>query len=279
MNQNIPVIIIPAYNERSVIARTLTPIYPGIEGGDFSIVLAVNGTTDDTVDFVKQTFPKVNCLDIEIGSKTNAINEAEKLNVGFPRVYMDADVVLTLKGIKSLIDRLASTKQPLLAAPKAEMDFSHSSFLVKAFYQAWFKTKFYTEQGFGGGVYGLNEAARSNFERFPKIIADDGFIREVVCSSQHSIVNECISIVSAPRDIRSLIKIKSRSKLGNMELKKKGLIKNAPLTGKRFEQSPSLIEFIVYGVVNVIATKFAQRSLSSLESYTWQKDSSSREVE
>jgi len=279
MNQNIPAIIIPAYNERNVIARTLTPIYPGVESEDFSIVLAVNGTTDDTVDFVKQTFPKVICLDIEIGSKTNAINEAEKLDVGFPRVYMDADVVVTLKGIKSLIDRLASTEQPLLTAPKAEMDFSHSSYLVKAFYQAWFKTRFYTEQGFGGGVYGLNKAARSNFERFPKIIADDGFIREVVCSSQHSIANECISIVSAPRDIRSLIKIKSRSKLGNIELKEKGLVKNAPLTGGRFSQSPNFIEFVVYGVVNVIATKIAKSSLSSLENYSWQKDNSSREVE
>lgn len=276
--QNIPAIIIPAYNERNVIERTLTPIYPGIMNGDFSIVLAVNGTTDDTVNFVKQYFPHVICLDIEMGSKTNAINEAEKLAIGFPRVYMDADVVVTHSGINSLIKSLKNSDSPLLVAPKAQMDFSRSSYLVKAFYNAWFKTKFYAAQGFGGGVYGLNKAARNEFDQFPKIIADDGFIREVVSRSQQTVVNECISIVSAPRDIRSLIKIKSRSKLGNMELKEKGWVKNAPLTGKRFAQSPNLIELVVYGVVNVIATKLAKRSLASLELYTWQKDNSSREA-
>lgn len=273
-----PTIIIPAYNERDVIERTLLPIYPGIDSGEFSIVLAVNGTSDDTVAFVKQSFPNVICLDIKKGCKTNAINEAERCDVGFPRLYMDADVVVTLDGVRAMIKALEKSKAPLLVAPKAKMDVSHASFWVKVFYEAWFKTKFYTEQGFGGGIYGLNQAAREKFNLFPKVIADDGFIREVVNPNQQSVIESCISTVSAPSNLLNLIKIKSRSKLGNLELKKKGFVKNSPTQGKRFSTKPSFLEFITYGVVNLIASKLALRNLSKIKSYTWQKDISSRKA-
>ena len=275
--RTLPVIIVPAYNEQKVIARTLQPLYKGISDGQYSIVVAVNGSSDDSVDFIKNKFPDVICLDIELGSKTNAINTAEKHALaGFPRIYMDADVVVSYDGVISLINTLESTSEPLLVAPKAVMEFEHSSFFVKTFYRAWFKTVFYSSQGFGAGVYALNKSARGFFETFPNVIADDGFIREVIPVSQQKVDTNCISIVTAPKTLGSLIKIKTRSKLGNIELKNKLLIKNKKIAKKRFVTKPTIFEFIIYCLVNLIASKLASYKYDSLDTYKWDKDESSR---
>lgn len=276
---SLPAIIIPAYNERNVIARTLKPLYQGIQKGSYTITVAVNGSNDGSVDFIRNEFPAVRCLDIELGSKTNAINVAEKSNIGFPRIYMDADVVVSYDGILSLINTLESSETPLLASPRAIMEFSRASIFVKAFYRAWFKTKFYSAQGFGSGVYGLNKQARDCFDFFPEVIADDGFIREVVPASKQQVDINCTSTVTAPIKLGDLIKIKTRSKLGNIELKNKSLIKNKELPSKRFVSTPTLFEFMVYGCVNLIATKLANKKFKSLETYQWQKDESSRNVQ
>ncbi|NMR23955.1 glycosyltransferase [Pseudoalteromonas sp. NEC-BIFX-2020_015] len=279
MTALIPAIIIPAYNERNVIGRTLNPLYDGVINGEYTITIAVNGTSDDSVDFIRREFPQVTCLDIQIGSKTNALNEAEKqAGLGYPRIYMDADVVISYEGILSLIKTLSNSTMSLLASPKAVMNFAHSSVFVKAFYNAWFKTKFYNQQGFGSGVYGLNKAARQCFDVFPNVIADDGFIREVVPQSQQVVDKQCISTVNAPVTLSDLIKIKTRSKLGNLELKRKNLVVNQELMGKRFSIKPSLFEFLVYGMVNFIAAKSAEIKAKDIHSYKWQKDESSRNV-
>ena len=275
----LPAIIIPAYNERSVIARTLKPLYQGVKEGKYTITVAVNGSNDGSVDFIRNEFPAVCCLDIELGSKTNAINVAEKSNVGFPRIYMDADVVVNYDGLLSIINTLESSVSPLLVSPKAVMEFSSSSIFVKAFYRAWFKTKFYSSQGFGSGVYGLNKQARACFKFFPDVIADDGFIREVVPISKQQVDTNCTSMVTAPKKFGDLIKIKTRSKLGNIELKNKSLVINKNLPSKRFVSMPTVFEFMVYGLVNLIATKLANKKYKSLETYQWQKDESSRNVE
>lgn len=166
MRKQIPSIIIPAYNERAVIGRLLATLYPGVLNEEFRIVVVVNGSSDDSARYVAECFPEVICLDIALGSKTNAINEAEKLSLGFPRLYLDADVRITQDGVLSLLQRLTRSDKPLLASPRAEMDTAQSSLPVKLFYRAWFKTSFYLNAGFGGGAYGVNETARALFVSF-----------------------------------------------------------------------------------------------------------------
>ncbi len=73
----------------------------------------------------------------------------------------------------------------------------------------------------GVGIYALSEEGRRRFDKFPSIIADDGYVRRLFKPHERICVEECRSIVTAPSSLWGLIKIKTRSRLGRYELSEK----------------------------------------------------------
>ncbi len=73
----------------------------------------------------------------------------------------------------------------------------------------------------GTEVYALSEKGRKRFDAFPEIIADDGYVRALFKADERTLVDSCYSLVRAPANLASLLKIKIRSRLGRYELKKK----------------------------------------------------------
>ncbi len=272
----LPAIIIPAYNERKVISKLLNSLRSGISKKLFQVVVACNASTDSSVEYIREHFPMVTCLDIKKASKTNALNEAEKLDLGFPRVYIDADVLISSSDIEKIITYLNQFDEAALVAPRGKINTKESGAIVRIFYSAWMKTTFYLKRGFGSGIYALNKKARANFQQFPEIIADDGFIREVVMSDQIHICEAAESFVEAPRTLEDLLNIKIRSKLGNQQLEHLGLIKNRNQQAKRFLHKPILLEALVYICVNYLAKRGAAKRLKNMDKYSWQRDESSR---
>lgn len=277
--ENLPAIIIPAYNESSVISSLLTLLNKGVVSQDFMVVVACNGCFDNTADLVRSDFPGVVCLDLEKASKINAINEAEKLGLGFPRLYVDADVKISTDSVLKLIKESASYSTPVICAPRGKINIDSSDPFVKAFYSAWIKTPFYLEQGFGSGVYVLNRPAREQFLSFPEVIADDGYVREIIEPDQMVICESAYSIVEAPRKYNDLLNIKTRSKLGNMQLAQMGLKRQKIIKSKRFLQKPSLWHIVMYVITNAFAGFFAKKNMSRISGYSWQRDDSSRKKE
>jgi glycosyltransferase involved in cell wall biosynthesis len=276
LDEVLPTVIIPAYNEKKVIAKLLTALHCGVVNKSFQVIVACNSTNDGSVEFISEHFPLVTCLDIKQASKTNALNEAEKLNLGFPRIFIDADITISAEAVKILIHYTSQFQDAALVAPRGKINTDSSDFLVRIFYSGWMKTPFYLEHGFGSGIYVLNKKARANFEFFPDIIADDGFIREVVMHEQLHICEVAESTVEAPRNIKDLLNIKIRSKLGNQQLANLGLIRNTNKVTKRFLHKLTLLETLVYFTVNYIANRGAAKKLKTIEQYTWQRDESSR---
>lgn len=271
-----PAVIIPAYNESGVILRLLKALYDGFKSGHYNVVVACNGCKDNTVDIVETNFPEYTCLDIKIGSKTNALNEAESLGLGHPRVYIDADVVISSDSVTKLIDQLSQAKEPLLVAPRADINCSSSDQYVRLFYSAWQKTTFYVEEGYGSGVYALNQAARELFNTFPNITSDDGFVRLLSPNLKIGVCEEATSTVEAPRSISDLVKIKVRIKAGKSELSDSSNIKEGSAPKKRFVQKPSVLELFFYVFINLyigFKVKLERRKGGSL---IWHRDESSR---
>jgi glycosyltransferase involved in cell wall biosynthesis len=272
----LPAVIIPAYNEERVIGNILESLKLGIEKKWFSVVVACNGTSDNSVEHIRNRYPMITCLDIKKASKTNAINEAEKINLGFPRIFIDADVVISSDAVKNMISYIDKIEGPAVVAPRGIINTSKSDVLVRKYYSAWTKTVFYLEHGFGSGVYCLNKKARSTFECFPEIIADDGFVREVVSHKQFFVCEQAESLVEAPRTINDLLNIKIRSKLGNIQLVKLGIIKNKATKSTRFLKKVSVFNVLVYIAVSYISKRGAERKLKNISEYSWQRDESSR---
>jgi len=274
-------IIIPAHNEAAVIRNCLDSIVNQTDVD--SIIVACNGCTDNTVETVNTHYANIDkliCLDIKKPSKTNANNEAEKHVNTYPGFYINADTCLSDDAITNIITGMQEQKLEL-AAPTPIIDTSTSSWLVKQYYKIWLQLPYIKAGVIATCSFVVSEQGRKRFQQFPDVINDDGYIR---CQFQaHEIGNVANSTIAikAPRDVYSLIKIKTRARLGNMQLQRLQLCTHPP--AKHYAKSFSHFLFsqhwyaaLAYYSIAIIIRIRAQLQLRKLKDYKWEKDLSSR---
>src|SRR5262249_24816875 len=125
--------------------------------------------------------------------------------------------VITLECIRE-IGAILTSERAHLAAPTAINRTDSSSWAVKQFDGIADNLSFAKEGVGTSGVYAMSERGRRRFSLFPKVISDDGFVRIQLEPAERLTLKTQYSIVSAPRNLRSLIAIKTRSYLGTYEL-------------------------------------------------------------
>ena len=211
-------IIIAAYNEAGVIRKTLQGLIKGDYLDLYQILVVCNGCTDNTEQIVRDEFNNVSCHSLTQASKALAIRYAESLNPGFPRLYLDADIGLSADDAASLISKARDQESAALIIPGSIITTDQSSALVKAYYRAWCETPYVREFGYGSGAYLINQQGRDRFDVWPELVADDTFIRQQFSLDETNIIQSLKVDVKAPKTLWSLIKIKARSKFGNLEL-------------------------------------------------------------
>jgi len=270
-----PAIIIAAYNEESSIDQLLTNLGGG-KSNLFQIVVMCNGCTDNTEKTIRTQFPDVYLGALQEASKSLAIRAAETLDIGFPRLYLDADIGLSEKQAESLFNAVKADNQVGLFVPASKTDTKSSSYLVDQYYQAWYSTSFVKEQGFGCGCYIINQSSREAFGLWPELISDDGFLRAIF--DNVVVINEVCVTVTAPKTILSLLKIKTRSKYGNIELKQYLQKNNLENLGNKRVVIPaklSLTHKTIYSFVNAYAKAVAYWKMYT-GTFKWHTDHSSR---
>ena len=274
-----PAVIIPAHNEEATIGKLLQAIYPGVLLDQYTVTVACNACSDRTAALVRQFFPLVQCLEIASAGKTNAINQAESHGLGFPRIYVDADILISDMALLQLIALCNADSEPVVVAPRGILYTGESDWLVSTYYRTWKKTRFYSEYGYGAGVYGLNRAARGAFVQFPDIISDDGYIRALFSYERISVCEQARSRVCTPENVWDLIKIKTRSKLGKLQLSRQRECHTPNKRGSAaFTGKPTLWELLVYYTINTLAYVNALRFRHRVSSYHWHRDESSRQA-
>jgi glycosyltransferase involved in cell wall biosynthesis len=207
-------VIIPAHNEEAVIARGLRAIIAGAQPGELEVIVACNGCTDRTAAIARSFGPPVRVLEVPVASKIAALNAADEVARSFPRVYLDADVRLDIMSVRRLAAALDAGDGVLLAAPRLRMDLRPAPWLVRAYYEIWMRLPYNASGMVGTGVYALSKAGRQRFDRFPDLIADDGFVRFCFSPEERVRVDDAYSWVDPPQSLWGLIKIKTRSRLG-----------------------------------------------------------------
>lgn len=276
-------IVIPAHNENRVIARTLKAILDGSEQDELDIVVVCNGCTDGTASDARSFGSPVRVIETAIPGKANALNLGDQAAYGFPRLYVDADIVLTIDAIRQLANALKD-ENTLAIAPTGRYDLRGCSWLVRAFFKVRSLLPSAREGIGGSGVYALSEKGRLRFQQFPAVTADDGYVRIQFQPHERKTLPFVYSTVFAPRTISDLMAQKTRVHYGSYQLRNlfpvlwenRGESNNNSLL-RLFSQPQLWLSLSVYCLVMSLARR---RALQRLESgyCQWERDNSSRSV-
>ena len=209
-------VIIPAHNEQAVIADTLSSLLTDLPDS-VQVVVACNGCTDHTAQAARSVSPRVEVIEIDERSKAAGINAGEAIAGSFPRLVQDADVQLSGRSIALIVDAL-SASGALMAEPRPRFDLAGSSYPVRAFYRVWLALHGGRPGDIGSGAYGLSEVGRSRFGEYPRIIGDDAYVRAHFHDDEITYASDAVSRIQAPRSTAGLVRIKTRSRLGQWEL-------------------------------------------------------------
>jgi|tagenome__1003787_1003787.scaffolds.fasta_scaffold20987784_6 hypothetical protein len=209
-------VIVPAYNEATVIERTLGPLSQAAVDGFFELIVVCNGCTDNTAE-VARSVPGVRVVELELGSKPAALNAGDEAATLWPRLYVDADIQISAAAILAVLDRL-TFGDVLAARPESRYDFDGASALVRCYYRARQRIPQHKLAMWGAGVYGLSAKGHQRLGVFPMITGDDLYVDTRFDADEKAVVATDPAIVKTPADSKSLLAILRRSHRGNTEM-------------------------------------------------------------
>ena len=277
-------VIIPAHNEAAVIERCLDALLSEFRPGELDVVVACNACTDGTGDIVRSSGHPVRVVEIEIASKTAALRAAEEVVSTFPRLYLDADVIMTSGAARRVLECLRAG--PALAArPPIRYNTDTSAFIVRSYYRARSAVPKLMGSLWGAGVYGLSAAGRARFGEFPEVTGDDLFVDQQFQRGEIAVVDAPAVIVNVPRRTRDLMRVMRRINKGNTENRAHPTLSSdqsstAPSTvsalGRLTLTQPlRMVDVGTYMALAVIA----RASLAIAPAAAWERDNSSRSAE
>jgi glycosyltransferase involved in cell wall biosynthesis len=280
-------VVIPAHNEERVIRRCLEALTNGTGkpavASPLEIVVVCNGCTDLTAVVASQ-FPQVTVIEIPESSKVAALNTGDGVVTAWPRIYLDADSELSNASARSLLREAVHHKEPTIVTASVEFETGGCSILARSYVRGSKRTSFVRFGVNAGGVYALNGSGRARFEKFPELTNDDFWVSSLFDTHEQVIDPSARVITRPPRDVRSLIRVRSRIYYGNREVEASGPRSRPPWRGWRnvayaIRRTRSLGEagdLVVYIAINIIAKRKALKMARAGSPPAWQRDDSSR---
>jgi glycosyltransferase involved in cell wall biosynthesis len=218
-------VVIAAHNEAAVLGRCLDALVgDGLaEGlpdgtGALDVTVVANGCTDDTAE-VARARPGVRVIELAQASKPAALNAGDAAAVGFPRVYLDADIVLPAAAVRRLAAAVAGEGPALAAMPRRRLVLAGRPLLVRGYYAVHARLPVFATALFGRGAIALSPAGRARFGRFPDVIADDLFLDSLFNEAEKREVPQVAASVATPLRTRDLVRRLARVRAGNATLR------------------------------------------------------------
>ncbi|MDN5795497.1 MAG: glycosyltransferase family 2 protein [Intrasporangium sp.] len=284
-------VVIAAHDEASVIGRCLDALLSDAQPDELDITVVPNGCSDATAAIASSR--PVRVVDIDQANKPAALNAGDEVAVGFPRLYLDADMMVTADDVRLLVEALSPSEQPvgdaprarLAAAPRRALDLTGRPWPVRAYFAVSGRLPAFDHALFGRGAIVLSERARQRFDRFPDMVADDLFLDSLFSDREKVVVEAVVTTVATPFRTRDLVNRLVRVRRGNAAMRRAG-------DGRRFEvqvrpsdrtswlrdvvlPDPRLAPAgAVYAVITLLAALLARRSPQ--DDMTWHRDESTR---
>jgi glycosyltransferase involved in cell wall biosynthesis len=216
-------IVIAAHNEEAVIGRCLDAICAP-SGPTLDITVVANGCRDRTAEVAAER-TGVRVLDLAVAGKPGALNAGDAVAIGFPRLYLDADVVLSADAIPRLAR--AVEDGPLAVVPRRVLDVTGRPLMVRAYYAINAHLPAYRNALFGRGAIMLSEKGRARFDEFPAMTADDLFLDSLFAEGERLEVSEVTSRVATPFKTADLVRRLSRVRAGNAALRRESSVRSS----------------------------------------------------
>lgn len=256
--------IVPAHNEELTIADCLRSLISSNmpSGWSCEIDVVANGCTDRTVEIAELLASdaagegkKLKVIELPDASKPNALNCVNS-NGAHVLVYVDADVCVSPMLLGQLIEIL-DVPLPRYASGRVD-PVCTGSLLVRRYAEVWAGLPYAKKDVPGCGLFAVNHQGRERWGKFPPIIADDMFAR-LQFKPHERFATEAPYRWPLPQRARDLIRIQSRWKRGNAELKEKypTLLQNEA-TGSRMTAYTGIalrspFSFVIYSAICVAA--------------------------
>ncbi|MDM4718577.1 glycosyltransferase [Micromonospora sp. WMMA1363] len=210
-------IIIAAHNEAAVLDRCLDRVLRDTAVADpAQVIVVANGCTDDTAAVARRR--GVTVVELAEPGKAAALNAGDAIATSYPRVYLDADVVLDEGGIHVLAREVERTGA-LAAVPTRRMELSGRSPAVRAYYTIHSRLPAVVGGLYGRGVIALSRQGRARFGRFPEETADDLFLDSLFVERERLVVTSVTVRVAAPMRVGDLVRRLVRVRAGNAALR------------------------------------------------------------
>ncbi|MER5487223.1 glycosyltransferase [Streptomyces sp. NPDC002812] len=284
-------IVIPAHNEGRVIGRLLDALLDGTPASGPDIVVVCNGCTDDTAAVAAARGPRVRVVEIPTPSKHRALRVGDEHARGFPRLYVDADVVVGAADVRALADALATGPGLLAAAPGRDIPLTGCAWPVRAYYRVWQLLPAVREGLFGRGVIAVTEPGHARLAALPPLMADDLAASLAFAPGERRVVEAARVVVLPPRTWGDLIKRRVRAATSSAELERfqasQASGPAAPQPSARtgtgdlralLRAQPRLLPGVAVFVVAALAARRGSRkAIRSGDFSTWLRDESSRQ--
>lgn len=208
-------VIIAAHDEEHVLGACIDALVAQAEPGSMQLIVSANGCTDDTAAVARHRGATV--VERADAGKSGALNAADDVAVGFPRVYLDADIIVPPRGLDRVVERLGDGT--LAAVPRRTLDTAGSSLLVKAYCSINERLPVFRDGLFGRGMIAVSAEGRARFDRFPDLIADDLFLDAQFAPGEKREASDVSVVVRAPRTTMALLHRLIRVRRGNAQLR------------------------------------------------------------
>ncbi|MFE9468109.1 glycosyltransferase [Streptomyces virginiae] len=283
-------IVIPAHNEGRVIGRLLDALLadPSASGPD--IVVVCNGCSDDTARVAGAHGARVRVVEIPTPSKHTALRVGDEHARGFPRLYVDADVVLGAADVRALAGALDGDPDLLAAAPGRDIPLTGCAWPVRAYYRVWQRLPAVREGLFGRGVIAVTEEGHRRIAALPPLMADDLAASLTFGPGERSVVEAARVVVRPPRTWSDLIRRKVRAATSSAEYERFQAAREAgagaaPSARTATSDLRSLLRadpellpaVLVFAAAALAARRGSRRALRDRDFSTWLRDESSRQ--
>ncbi|MGF6823714.1 glycosyltransferase involved in cell wall biosynthesis [Microbacterium sp. ZKA21] len=277
-------VIIAAHDEESVLGACLDALRASADGIDLEVIVSANGCSDATARIAAEHGATV--IDRPEPGKAGALNAAERAATGFPRIYLDADILVPADGIAAVLAQFEQPSAPLAVMPRRRIDVTDRPWPVRAYSAINERLPVFRDGLFGRGMIALSAEGRRRFGEFPDMIADDLFLDAQFSAAEKSEASDVVVSVESPHTTRQLIDRLVRVRRGNAEMRAAAQRGAAPKGVRRSDRWAWLRDVVLpeprlapaavaYVVITLVAGLRARRAATDPQS-AWGRDESTR---
>ncbi|MBA2897953.1 glycosyltransferase [Nonomuraea soli] len=263
-------IVIPAHNEAAVVGRLLSALQPS----EFDIVVVANGCTDSTAAVAASHGARV--IETPVPSKREALRLGDQAAVGFPRLYVDADVVIGADDVRKLCDALGAGGV-LASAPERDLALADRPLGVRWYYSVWSRLPEVASQLFGRGVIAVSEEGNKRIMELPQVMADDLAASMAFSASERTVVRGARVEIQTPRTVEDLLRRRIRAVTSVAEYEQSS--SSSARTGLGDLARIAVLrplQVVWFMTVAVLARRAGRKMIAAGDYSTWLRDESSR---